>query len=40
MWFEVISVLKINLEKSELILIGRVANVEVLAGWLMWKFWP
>lgn len=40
MWFEVISVLKINLEKSELILIGRVANVEVLAGWLMWKLWP
>ena len=31
MWFEVISGLSINLEKSELILMGRVENVEEVA---------
>ena len=31
MWFEAISGLKINLEKTEIILIGGVANVEDLA---------
>ena len=30
MWFEVISGLKINLDKSEIILVGRVENLEVL----------
>ena len=32
MWFEAISGLKINLEKSELIPLGRVENVEMLAA--------
>ena len=32
MWFEVISRLKINLEKSELILIGDASNLDELAG--------
>ena len=32
MWFESISSLKINLSKSEIILVGRVANVELLAA--------
>ena len=31
MWFEAISGLRVNLEKSELILVGRVENVEELA---------
>ena len=31
MWFEVISGLKVNLEKSELILMGRVEKVDDLA---------
>ena len=31
MWFEVISGLKINLDKSEILLVGRVDNVEELA---------
>ena len=31
MWFEALSGLKINLEKSELILIGRVEGMELLA---------
>ena len=31
MWFEVLSVLKVNVEKSEIIPIGRVDNIEVLA---------
>ena len=37
MWFEALSGLKINLEKSELILVGNVANVEVLADELRCK---
>ncbi|KAL6323790.1 hypothetical protein AAG906_002258 [Vitis piasezkii] len=32
MWFEAISGLKVNLDKSELILVGRVENVDDLAG--------
>lgn len=32
MWFEMISGLKINLDKSELILVGCVENVEDLAA--------
>ena len=32
MWFEVISRLKVNLDKSELILVGNVDNVEELAS--------
>ena len=31
MWFEVISGLRINLDKSEILSIGRVENLEVLA---------
>ena len=31
MWFEVVSGLRINLEKSELILVGRVENIEDFA---------
>ena len=31
MWFEAISGLRINLEKSELILVGRVENIDDLA---------
>ena len=31
MWFQAISGLKINLGKSELVLVGHVPNVEVLA---------
>ena len=31
MWFEALSGLKVNLEKSELILVDRVENVEELA---------
>ena len=36
MWFEAISGLKINLEKSELIPIGRVEDVELLPVELGW----
>ena len=32
MWFEAISRLKVNLEKSELILVGDVSNLKELAG--------
>ena len=32
MWFEAISGLSINLNKSEIFLVGRVENVEVLAS--------
>ena len=32
MWFEALSGLKINLEKSELILVGEVPNMEELVG--------
>lgn len=31
MWFEAISGLKVNLDKSDLILVGRVENVDDLA---------
>ena len=31
MWFETISGLKVNLDKSDLILVGRVENVDDLA---------
>ena len=31
MWFEVISGLRINLDKSEILLVGRVENLKVLA---------
>ena len=32
MWFEAISGLSINLNKSEILLVGRVENAEVLAS--------
>lgn len=35
MWFEAILGLRINLEKSEIILVGRVENIEDLAIKLM-----
>ena len=31
MWFEVISGLRINLDKSEILLVGKVENLEELA---------
>ena len=37
MWFEVISGLSINLNKSELLPVGRVESVEVLAAELGYK---
>ena len=37
MWFEVISRLSINLNKSEILSMGRVENVEVLASKLGYK---
>ena len=37
MWFEAMLGLKINLEKSELIPVGRVINVELLADELGYK---
>ena len=37
MWFQVISSSKINLEKSELILVGRIANIKDLAIVLGWR---
>ena len=37
MWFEALSGLMINLEKSELILSGDVSNLEKLAGILGYK---
>ena len=37
MWFEAILGLKVNLDKSELILVGRVENVDNLAGELGYK---
>ena len=37
MWFETISRLRVNVEKSELILVGRVGNVEELADEFRYK---
>ena len=31
MWFEAISGFRINLDKSEILLVGRVENVDILA---------
>ena len=36
-WFEVISGLRINLDMSEILLVGKVENLEILALELGWK---
>ena len=37
MWFETLSGLKINLEKSELIFVGDAPDMEELVGILGWR---